>query len=407
MPVFPCSTISFRGASLHADAAQARVVLALPMRGIYRLAGMRIIETPELGHFREECRSWLADNVPRDPRPHDGEEMRDFDLGWQALQHKGGWAGVSWPKEYGGCGLSVLEQMIWHEEYARAGGPPAGTMFVALSHAGPTLIVQGTDEHKAEPGAGSDLASLKCKAEVDGDELVVNGTKIWTSYGHLARWQELLVRTGGDELPRHKGLTWAICDMTAPGIEVRPIRAMSGYYQFSQVFYDNVRIPLSNVLGGINEGWCVAMTTLGFERGTGTIVHQIELANTVEQLIAWARDNSTRVDEVQMASLAQLKLEVMALRSLTAASVSRGMHEEVPGAEGNIVALYYGELTRRVNAAAFDIVGAEALARSGQHDFPLHYLESFKWAIGGGTSEVRRNAIGERVLGLPRGPRAV
>ena len=384
---------------------------------------MRIIQTPELQRFREECRSWLAENVPRDARPHDGEAMRDFDLAWQACQHAGGWAGVSWPREYGGCGLSVLEQMIWHEEYARAGGPPAGTMFVALSHAGPTLIVQGTDAHKArhlpailegrenwcqgfsEPGAGSDLASLSCRAETDGDELVVTGTKIWTSYGHLARWQELLVRTAPD-LVRHKGLSWVICDMTLPGIEVRPIRAMSGYHQFSQVFYDNVRIPLCNVVGGINQGWRVAMTTLGFERGTGTIVHQIELANTVEQLIARARDNPASIDEVQMAALARLKLEVMALRSLTAASVSRGMHEEVPGAQGNIVALYFGELTRRVNAAAMDIVGAEALERGGFHDYPLHYLDSFKWAIGGGTSEIRRNAIGERVLGLPRGPRA-
>ena len=160
------------------------------------------------------------------------------------------------------------------------------------------------------------------------------------------------------ELPRHKGISWVICDMTLPGIDVRPIKAMSGLTHFAQVFYDNVRIPLSNVVGEINGGWRVAMTTLGFERGTGTIAHQIELANVVDRLIDWARTHGGCVDEVGMARLVQLKVEVMALRSLTAASVSRGMREEVPGAEGNIVALYFGELSRRVHGAAFDLVGA-------------------------------------------------
>lgn len=385
---------------------------------------MEIIARSELDRFRDECRAWLADNVPREDRPHDGEAMRDFDLAWQNKQYRGGWAGVSWPEEYGGRGLSVLEQLIWHEEYARAGAPPSGSMFVALSHAGPTLIVQGTAEQKAkylptilrgeenwcqgfsEPGAGSDLANLKCKAEIDGDELVVNGTKIWTSYGHLARWQELLVRTGGPDKPLHKGISWVICDMTLPGIDIRPIEAMSGLTHFAQVFYDNVRIPMKNVVGEIDGGWRVAMTTLGFERGTGTIAHQIELSRTVEKLIDWARDNRGAVDEVQLAELAKLKTEVLALRSLTAASVSRGMTEEVPGAEGNIVALYFGELSRQVHAAAFDLVGASALERVGHDHYPLHYLEAFKWAIGGGTSEIRRNAIGERVLGLPKGPKA-
>lgn len=389
-----------------------------------RESNVEIIANPVLDQFREDCRAWLADNVPREPRPHDGEAMRDFDLAWQNKQYCGGWAGVSWPVDYGGRGLSVLEQLIWHEEYARAGAPPSGSMFVALSHAGPTLIVQGTEEQKArhlptilrgeenwcqgfsEPGAGSDLANLKCRAEVEGDELVVNGTKIWTSYGHVARWQELLVRTGGDALPHHKGISWVICDMTAPGIEIRPIRAMSGLTHFAQVFYDNVRLPLSNVVGEINGGWRVAMTTLGFERGTGTIAHQIELANTVEKLIGWARAHRRTVDEVQMAALARIKMEVMALRSLTLVSVSRGMREEVPGAEGNIVALYFGELARRVHEAAFDLIGAAALERTGHHHYPLHYLEAFKWAIGGGTSEIRRNAIGERVLGLPKGLKA-
>ena len=407
---------------------------------------MKIITSPELDIFRDACRAWLHDHVPRQPRPPEGEAMRAFDLGWQKTQYEGGWAGVSWPRAYGGRGLSVLEQLIWFEEYARAEAPPSGSMFVALSHAGPTLIVSGDEAQKtrhlppilkgdenwcqgfSEPGAGSDLASLKCKGVVDGDHLVVTGSKIWTSYGDLADWQELLVRTD-PELPRHKGLSWVICDMHAKGVEVRPIKAMSGLTHFAQVFYDEVRIPLSNVVGELNGGWRVAMTTLGFERGTGTIAHQIDLSNKVDRLIAAARelsalDGGKRAieDDAVAAELAQLRAEVNALRSLTAASVSRGMRETVPGAEGNIVALYFGELTRRVHAAALELLGPRGLERVGgdgpgehaaipnapeAHDWPLHYLEAYKWAIGGGTSEVRRNAIGERVLGLPKGPSAL
>ena len=385
---------------------------------------MRVIDTLELRVFRSACRDWLAENTPRAPRPLEGEAMRDFDLAWQRRQYDGGWAGVSWPADYGGRGLSVLEQLIWHEEYAAAGAPPSGSMFVALSHAGPTLIVAGSAAQNArhlppilrgeenwcqgfsEPGAGSDLASLSCRAEIDGDDLVVNGTKIWTSYGHLARWQELLVRTDPAR-SRHRGISWVICDMTSPGIDIRPIRAMSGLTHFCEVFYDNVRVPLANVVGALHEGWRVAMTTLGFERGTGTIAHQIELARVVDRLIDAARAAPGLGAEATMAELAQLRAEVMALRALTAVSISRGMREAIPGAEGNIVALYFGELTRRVHGKALEVLGAGALLRGGDHDWPLQYLESFKWAIGGGTSEVRRNAIGERVLGLPKAPTAL
>ena len=392
---------------------------------------MRLIDEPHLDQFRAECRDWLQDNVPKGQRPPDGLALRDYDLAWQRTQYEGGWAGVSWPAAYGGRGLSVLEQLVWFEEYARAGAPPSASMFVALSHAGPTLIVRGSEDQKqrhlppilkgqenwcqgfSEPGAGSDLASLKTRGTIDGDHLIVSGTKIWTSYAEGANFQELLVRTDPAE-PRHRGLTWIICDMALPGIDIRPITAMSGVTHFAQVFYDDVRIPLANVVGEVNQGWKIAMTTLGFERGTGTIAHQIELANGVERLIGIARETvdidtgRTLIDDAAVAArLAGLRAEVLALRSLTVASVSRGMREEVPGAEGNIPALYFGELTRRVHGAAIDILGAGALVRDGAHDWPLHYLESFKWAIGGGTSEIRRNVIGERVLDLPRGPRAI
>src|SRR5690606_4428030 len=171
--------------------------------------------------------------------------------------------------------------------------------------------------------------------------------------------------------------------------------------------------PIANIVGGLNNGWRVAMTTLGFERGTGTVAHQVELSRIVDDLIALARDlpgasgRGRAIDDGATASdLATLRAEVTALRSLTAMSVSRGQRESVPGAEGNIVALYFGELTRRVHAAALDLLGPRGIERTGDHSWPLAFLESFKWAIGGGTSDIRRNAIGERVLGLPKGPSA-
>ena len=392
---------------------------------------MKIIETADDKIFRGEVRDWLNKNVPREPRPPEGAEMREFDQNWQRIQYEGGWAGISWPAEYGGRGLSLIHQMIWHEEYSRAGAPSSANMFVALSHAGPTLIIQGTEEQKSyhlprilkgevtwcqgfsEPGAGSDLASLRTSAAIDGDELVINGSKIWTSYGLNADWQELLVRTDPN-VPKHKGITWVICDMKSPGIDVRPIRAMSGFTHFCQVFYDDVRIPLSNVVGGLNNGWKVAMTTLGFERGTASVAHQIELSRTVERLVDIAKiieapggNRRAIQDDAIAAELATLRAEVAALRSMTALTISRNMRDPVPGPEGNLVALHFGELIRRVNDFALCLLGPRGLERTNEFGhWPIEYLECYKWAIGGGTTEIRRNVIGERLLGLPKGAKA-
>jgi alkylation response protein AidB-like acyl-CoA dehydrogenase len=254
----------------------------------------------------------------------------------------------------------------------------------------------------SEPSAGSDLTSLQTRGVVDGDDLVVTGSKIWTSYGPVADYQELLIRTEPGSVGR-KGISWVICDMKSPGLTVRPIKAMSGVTHFSQVFYDEVRIPLGDVVGQLNDGWSVAATTLGFERGTGTVMHQIELARTVERLCELARGKRGEAAELLSADLAMLRAEVSALRAMTAVSVSRGLREATPGAEGNLVALYYGELTRRVHQAVLDLLAADGLERGeGAEDWPLQYLEAFKWAIGGGTSEIRRNAIADRVLGLPK-----
>lgn len=377
-------------------------------------------------NFRDEAKEWLLANKPKEARPTDGEPMRAFDLDWQRRQYDGGWAGLAWPREHGGRGASLIEQLIWYEECARANAPLQGCLTVALNHGGPTLIARGSEAQKAihlpqilrgevvwcqgfsEPGSGSDLASLRTRAEIDGDDLVVNGQKVWTSHAHLARWQELLVRTD-PSVAKHRGLTWVICDMTTPGITVRPIRTLAGHHHFCEVFYDNVRIPLANVVGAVNDGWRVAMSTLSFERGTGYVAKQLDLARAIEELISLARElpgpnGSALLNDDEVAGdLAELKAEVAALRSMTYAQISRCQREAVPGPEGAIVALYYGELSQRVHRMAMRILGPHGLMRGGaSEDLVGAFLHVFHETIAGGTSEIRRNIIGERVLGLPR-----
>jgi alkylation response protein AidB-like acyl-CoA dehydrogenase len=370
--------------------------------------------------FREEVRAWLQDNRPKDARPTHGETMAAFDQAWQRRQYEAGWAGIAWPREYGGRGLSLIQQLIWFEEYARAGAPPVGLFYVALNHGGPTLIACGSESQKAfhlekilrgesvwsqgfsEPGAGSDLAALRTRAEIDGDHLVVNGQKIWTTYGQYSQVQELLVRTD-PAAPKHKGLSWVICDMSTPGIDVRPIECMDGSEHFCEVFYKDVRIPLANVVGGLNNGWATAMATLGFERGTAALADQIELARVVDELIALATRRRLLGDNEIAAALAQQRAEVMALRAMSYATISRAQRGGVPGAEGTMVSLFMTETWQRIYRLALRVLGEEAIERpETPHSLQERYLSSFMQTIGGGTSEIRRNIIGERVLGLPR-----
>jgi alkylation response protein AidB-like acyl-CoA dehydrogenase len=393
---------------------------------------MNLDLTAEEQAFREEARDWLRSNLPTDERPPEGQEMREFDLAWQRTLFDGGWAGINWPTEFGGRGLSDIQQMIWYEEFAKADPPftlANSCTFVANMHGGPTLIVNGTDEQKAEylpqilkgekvwcqgfsePGAGSDLAGLSTKAEIDGDHLVVTGQKTWTSYAHVADLQELLVRTDPDA-PKHKGITWVVCDMRTPGIEIRPIQTMSHVTDFAEVFYDEVRIPLSNVVGGINNGWRTAMSTLSFERGTGFMADQVELASTVERLVELAkvrtgpdgRRPAIQDDEIRR-RLAVARAEVAALKAMTIAGISRTARSGMPGPEGSMIRLFHGELHQRVYQLALDIVGPEALRLTpvdGEGVWTGPYLQSFAYTIGGGTTDIQRNIVGERVLGLPR-----
>ena len=378
--------------------------------------------------FRTEVRAWLTEHVPKQRRPRVGLAARQYDLDWQRAQYDAGWAGVSWPVEYGGRDLSLTRQLIWYEEYARTGLRPIDTRFVGLAHAGPTLMARATDEQRAyhlprilrgdvvwcqgfsEPEAGSDLASLRTRAVVDGDQLVVTGQKIWTSFADVADWQELLVRTNSD-VPKHKGITWVICDMRSPGIEIRPIRTIEGGADFNEVFYDEVRIPLANVVGGVDNGWSVAMSTLSFERGTAFTTSQVQLASSIESLIELARGRTSIngrpviTDGALADRLARARADCAALRALTYLGISKNLHSNEPGPEGSMMKLQYADLAKRVYRLGLEILGPRSLAIPDDEDDSTwvdRHLLAFSTSIGGGTSEIQRNIIGERVLGLPR-----
>jgi alkylation response protein AidB-like acyl-CoA dehydrogenase len=383
--------------------------------------------TPMEARFRTKVRSWLNENKPLEPRPEDGIGMREFDLAWQRKKYDGGWAGIAWPREYGGQGLSLVEQMIWYEECARARAPLEGCLSVALNHAGPTLIAMGTSAQKllylppilrgellwcqgfSEPGAGSDLAALRLRADVVGDSLVLNGQKIWTSHAHLATYQETLVRTG-PMTPKHKGITWLVCDMRSPGIRIRPIRTMAKNHHFCEVFYDNVRVPLSNVVGQIDDGWRVAMSTLSFERGALAIARAAELRHVVEDLIQLARNRpgpsgrKAAIDDDEIAArLATLRAECATLQAMNYDTVSRDIPGRSGGSETSMDFLYCAELVQRVRLLALEMLGSEALEIDAETErWTIPYLADRYYLIAGGSAEIRRNIIAERVLGLPR-----
>ncbi len=390
--------------------------------------------TPAEERFREEARAWLEANKPtEEQRGEDPRERRDFDKAWQRKMFDDGWAGINWPVEFGGRGASLMEQVIWYEEFARAEAPEPTTLFVGLKHGGPTLMACGTEEQKAfhlpkilrgevlwcqgfsEPGAGSDLAGLQTKAVIDGDDLVVSGQKIWTSFGNIADYQELLVRTDPDA-PKHKGISWVICPMGLPGMDVRPIRTIAGHEEFCEVFYDEVRIPRANIVGPINQGWKVAMSTLSFERGTAFLAEQVRLARVVDELVELARttplanasQRQVALEDDEVARrLARFRAEVEALRAMTYRSVSRTARTGMPSAEASLIRLFFSELQQRVYALAMEILGPSAMdleaeGESAKGSWIFHYLLAYSSTIAAGTKEIQRNIIGERILGLPR-----
>ena len=382
--------------------------------------------------FRDQLRSWLSREVPAhgDPPPaHDWPARRAYDTGWQRKLFEAEYAGINWPAEYGGRDASLSEQLVYYEEIARARAPYIGVNFVGMLHGGPTLITEGTDAQKArhipyilrgeqvwcqgfsEPGAGSDLASLQTRAERDGDDYVVNGHKIWCSFAQAADYGELLVRTDPDA-PKHRGISWLILPMDADGIDIRPLTTLAGEGEFSEVFLDNVRVPIANLVGEENDGWRVTNVTLRFERGTAFASDMIQLQQFVADLVAVAktvtRYDATAWDDVGLRrEIGHLSAELDALWAMVKLSVCQSSKTGVPGLGGSAIKLFYTELYQRISELGMRILGRAALSRDDVAGLPsgaiLHRaLQSLSLTIAAGSSQIQRNIISERILGLPR-----
>jgi alkylation response protein AidB-like acyl-CoA dehydrogenase len=384
--------------------------------------------TPNEQQFRDEFRAWLAANVPAEWEGSTNSEDRldylRYLRDWQRKLYDGGWAGISWPQQYGGRGVSLMEQAIFQEELARVSAPQLiGT--IGLSLVGPTIIAMGTEAQKerylvpilsgeeiwcqgfSEPNAGSDLASVGTKAIRDGDDFVVNGQKIWTSFAQLADWCLLLVRTDA-KAPKHKGITCLLVNMRSEGISVRPLRQMSGDSGFNEVFFSNVRVPVAQVLGKVDQGWTTAITALMNERanlGTGI---QVVFKRNLEVLIARSHTvelNGRRASEdpIVRQKLAQAYLELEILRLNTNRALTSLSKNGIPGPEGSIQKLYWSEWNQRMQQTAQEILGPYGqLSDFDNGMWQYSYLRARGNTIEAGTSEIQRNIIGERVLGLPK-----
>jgi len=371
--------------------------------------------------FRSELRDWLASAIPaHGPKPitQDWKLRRAYDTGWQRRLYEGGYSGVSWPVEHGGRGATALEQLVYYEETARAGAPYIGVNFVAQMHGGPTIAVEGTPEQKArhlpailrgdqvwcqgfsEPGAGSDLASLQTRAVRAGDHYVVTGRKIWTTYAQVADYCELLVRTD-PAAPKHRGITWMVMPMTSPGLEIRPLSTIEGESEFNELFLDEVRVPVEFRVGEENDGWRVANVTLRFERGTAFAGMIVALRQAIERL--WKISGGREARRV----LGHLRGESDALWALVKLSVSQSERSGVPAVGGSAVKLAYTELFQRVHELSLRLLQRRALSREDFAGLPLRamqhdYFWSIQSTISAGTSQIQRNIIAERILGLPK-----
>jgi alkylation response protein AidB-like acyl-CoA dehydrogenase len=389
--------------------------------------------TAEQARFRDELRAWLRDNLADElatPMPPMGKrDALERRQRWQRKVYEAGYVGVAWPEKYGGRGLSLIESMIVNEEMARAKAPDLINV-IGLNMAGPTIIHHGTEEQKAqylqgiltaddvwcqgfsEPNSGSDLASLQTRAVADGDEFVVNGQKVWTTLGHVAKWCILLTRTGSAD-EKHSGLTYLIVDMKSPGVEVKPLVQMTGDAEFNEIYFTDVRVPRANLLGGVGEGWRVAMTTLMHERATLGVALQVRSRIAFDELAALARetrDNGAPKSEDPLVrqKLAQLFIETEVMRFNGYRGLTAMLRGDPPGPEGTINKLMWSEVNQRLMDTALEVMGPAALLAEGEDSAPAGgrwsygFLRSRANSIEGGTSEVLRNIIAERVLGLPR-----
>lgn len=395
---------------------------------------MDLRDSPEEASFRRAARAWLETNLPSGwgtpawRKPVDADAEVAFLRQWQRKLFDGGFAGLDWPVAYGGRDVGVIQNMIWHEEYARLRAPNQISVSVGTSLVGPTLIARGSEWQKArfiapilrgdeiwcqgfsEPGAGSDLASLRTRGDVVGDEIVVNGQKTWTSFARQADWCILVVRTN-QGAPKHRGLTFLLVDMKTPGITIRPLIEMTGHAWFNEVFFDGVRVPRANVVGEIDGGWDIVITTLSVERGSSAQHARLEvdLSRLIEAARRTPRGAASAADDPLVRQrIAGFAAEVMVMR-MTAYRNAWALQEKgIPGPEGSTLKVVWSELDQRVKAAAIDILGPAAMVPEGD---PLaidegHWAYEALWSraatIYAGTSEVQRNIIATRVLGLPR-----
>ena len=382
--------------------------------------------------FRKELRAWLADAVPaHGPRPSeraDWEARCAYDQGWQRKLYDAGYAGINWPKQYGGRDASLTEQLVYFEETTRARAPYVGVNFVGLLHGGPTIMAEGTPEQKerhigpiirgeqiwcqgfSEPGAGSDLASLKTRAVLDGDHYVVNGHKIWTSFAQVAHYCELLVRTAPEE--KHRGITWLAMPMNLDGIEIRPLPTLLGSTEFSEVFLEDVRVPVECRVGKENDGWRVTNVTLSFERGTAFTSDIMKLQDALRELTEVAKritrdDTSAWEDRALRRDVGHAAAEAEALWAFVKYIVSEAEKTGLPGTSGSCLKLYYTELKQRVGELSMRVLGRAALVRDDvaglpSEEFVFQAFQSLSMTIAAGSSQIQRNIISERILGLPK-----
>jgi alkylation response protein AidB-like acyl-CoA dehydrogenase len=383
-------------------------------------------DTPEEAAFRAEARDWLAQHAPpfEWPGPLNMNDPDNVPRGkaWQGELYAGGWAGITWPKEFGGRGGTPPQASIFAQEQGRY-RVSAGIFSVGIGMAGPTFIAHASEEQKqryldpmlrgeevwcqlfSEPGAGSDLAGLSTRAERDGDEFVVNGQKVWNSGAHYSDFGILLARTDPEQ-PKHRGITYFVVDMKTPGVDVRPLRQITGHAHFNEVFLTDVRIPAENVIGAVNGGWSVAVTTLANER---TLIGGFNRADRFTSLVDLARDQQRTNDPLVRDRLANVYIQFEVMKFLgyrvqTAASQGRP-----PGPESSVLKLALsnqvsrvGDLVLALQGPAGTLGGADA---AGGGRWEQEFLNQFSIKIGGGTDQVQRNVIGERVLGLPGEPR--
>ena len=389
---------------------------------------MDLSHTAQELEFRDELRAWLSQNVPTGWQKQTADlSMEDrfrFLCRWQKTLYDGGWAGVSWPKAYGGRGATLMQQAIFWEEMARAEAPPMANV-LGLGLIGPTIIAYGNDAQKqrflskilsaeeiwcqgfSEPNAGSDLAALSTEAVLDGDHYIVNGHKVWNSYGWAADWCELVVRTDKNA-PQHKGLTVLLVDMKTPGVEVRGLKQITGETEFCELFFRDVRVPVENVVGEVNNGWKVAIGTLMHERGTFGAGIQVAYQRNFKRLVTLAKKLERDQDPLVRQKLAQLGAEIEIMRLNQMRAFSRINATGVPGPEGSIQKIFWSELNQRLQQVAQEILGPYGQLAKGDSNgidegaWAYGYLRARGNTIEAGTSEIQRNIIGHYVLGLPK-----